>query len=955
MANNANYPVWPGWETVRLIGRGSFGAVYEVRRDTFKDGEEEHYAVKHIAIPQRESEIDALRSRGLNDGEITSYFQTQAREIANEYKLLMRLNDCPNVVNGYDVHYVQHKEDPGCDLFIRMELLTPLLKYLSDHPNLQEEQIIKIAKDLCQALVYCRKKKVLHRDIKPENIFVSDEGIFKLGDFGVARVKTGTGTETGKIGTLDYMAPEVYHNHRSYGGEVDIYSLGVVLYWLLNRQCCPFQPTDKLYPSFTDKEKARDRRFAGEELPPPLNGSKELKRIVLKACAYDPADRYQNAEEMLRDLDALSTPDAPRRTTPPTEPPAPRPAPIEAEKPEPTEGMFGDRSNPEPGPTERGTIGMFGGGSNVEPDAPRRTTPPTESPAPQPAPIEREKPEPIERGTVGVFDRKFEPEEETPPAKKTPWGLIIGIVAALLALLVIGFFTIHSYDPATCTEPKTCKICGKTEGEALGHQWGGWTVVTEPTCTEEGLRERICLNDTAHQETEAIPAAGHTWKDATCTEPSVCTVCGAESEGPIGHDWAEPTYTWSSDNSAVTAKRICKNDSTHVESENVKTSSRVTTAATCTTKGKTTYTATFSNSAFSTQTKAVENIAATGHKWGSVSYTWSADNSSCTAKHTCSVCGKTESETAKSTSRVTTAATCTTKGQTTYTATFSNSAFSTQTKAVENIAATGHKWGSVSYTWSGTSSCTAKHTCSVCNKTETETASTSSKVTTAATSTKKGKTTYTATFSNSAFSAQTKTVEDIPATGISPASPSSAPTASPVEDFEYKLTGGSILIRKYVGRDTEVSIPSTIEGKTVTIIGDYAFLRCSSLSEITIPVGVTSIYIGAFGGCSSLRKITIPTNVKFIGESAFSGCSSLTTITIPAGVASIEDYVFSWCGSLSEITIPTSVMSIGAHAFDECSSLTDVYYSGSQQQWRQISIGSGNTALTSATIHYNSK
>ena len=619
MANKEQYPGWPGWQTVRLIGRGSFGSVYEIERDVVGDGDVEKAALKHISIPQSDSEIDELRSEGLDNASITETFREQVKEIANEYRLMKKLNDCPYVVSCDDVRIVQHEEDLGWDIFIRMELLTPLLKLLGDTPDFPEEQIVRLGTDLCRALAYCHKRKIIHRDIKPQNIFVSSEGIYKLGDFGIARVKAGSSTGTGKIGTYDYMAPEVFHAEH-YGTSADIYSLGMVLYWLLNRRRNPFQSLDKLRLSLEDKQEARKLRFSGEEIPAPAHGSAELKRIVLKACAYDPKDRYRSAEEMLRDLEALSTPSVPRRSTPPAEPAIPQPDPIEPEKPELPYG---------------GTVGAFGGEAAKEPEE-------------------------DDDVTVDVFDRKDPDEPQPPPVKKTPRGLIGGI-AALLALLLIAFFTIHSWKPATCTEPETCRICGKTRGEALGHRyteatcleaavctvcgdvstgatghdWGEWTVVSEPTCTEEGLRQRICANDPSHVETEAIPAKGHTWKDATCTEPSVCTVCGDVSTGATGHDWGEPEYTWSADNSSVTAKRTCRHDPSHVEEETVKTNSEITKAAGFATKGKITYTAAFLNSAFGTQQKQV-NIPATGYNAEIGSYvvfgTYEQDNNSANGK-----------------------------------------------------------------------------------------------------------------------------------------------------------------------------------------------------------------------------------------------------------------------------------------------------------------------------------
>ena len=151
-------------------------------------------------------------------------------------------------------------------------------------------------------------------------------------------------------------------------------------------------------------------------------------------------------------------------------------------------------------------------------------------------------------------------------------------------------------------------------------------------------------------------------------------------------------------------------------------------------------------------------------------------------------------------------------------------------------------------------------------------------------------------------------------------------------------------------------VPTSL--KTVTItggssIGSYAFYGCSSLASVTISNSVTSIGSGAFDGCSSLTSVNIPDSVTSIGDVAFRGCSSLASITIPNSVTSIGDNAFAACSSLSSITIPSSVTSIGNYAFDFCSSLTDVYYKGTEEEWKAISIGASNRLLTSANIHYN--
>ena len=151
------------------------------------------------------------------------------------------------------------------------------------------------------------------------------------------------------------------------------------------------------------------------------------------------------------------------------------------------------------------------------------------------------------------------------------------------------------------------------------------------------------------------------------------------------------------------------------------------------------------------------------------------------------------------------------------------------------------------------------------------------------------------------------------------------------------------------------SLTSATIGNSVTSIGDDAFGGCSSLTSITIPNSVTSIENYAFAGCSSLTSVTIPDSVTSIGNYAFCGCSSLTSVTIPNSVTSIGSYAFFGCSSLTSVTIPDSVTSIGECAFYDCSSLTDVYYCGTEAQWKKITIGDGNNRLTNATIHFNWK
>ncbi len=131
----------------------------------------------------------------------------------------------------------------------------------------------------------------------------------------------------------------------------------------------------------------------------------------------------------------------------------------------------------------------------------------------------------------------------------------------------------------------------------------------------------------------------------------------------------------------------------------------------------------------------------------------------------------------------------------------------------------------------------------------------------------------------------------------------------------------------------------------VTSIGQQAFSGLVNLAKITIPDSVTSIGECAFSACDSLKEIDLPDGVTSICKCTFQGCTNLTNIIIPGNVTSIGAWAFDSCSSLTSVAIPNSMKSIGSNAFSSCTSLAEVTYCGTAEQWNQISIELGNTAL----------
>ena len=210
-------------------------------------------------------------------------------------KLTAELRDCSHIVRIDDYAVEEKEEEVGGTLFIRMELLTPLGKYLSDK-QMQEEDVRRLGIEICQALEACHRAGILHRDVKPENIFVTAEGSFKLGDFGIARQLEHASTYLTRVGTPFYAAPEVSLANK-YDGRADIYSLGLVLYRFLNHNRLPFMEGKRLLTPF-DRSRAMERRLGGETLPPPEEASRKTAEIILKACAFRKEERFASAREM---------------------------------------------------------------------------------------------------------------------------------------------------------------------------------------------------------------------------------------------------------------------------------------------------------------------------------------------------------------------------------------------------------------------------------------------------------------------------------------------------------------------------------------------------------------------------------------------------------------------------------------------------------------------------------
>ena len=295
-------PFFGSWHIKRFIGAGSYGKVFEIERRDFDmvfTG-----ALKAITIPADKSEYEQVLEAGMDREGASTYFRDYVQELNREIALMSRLKGHSNIVSYEDHQIIPHEDGIGWDILIRMELLKPINDALRQNKSFTRAEVIRLGTDLCRALEVCGQYNIIHRGIKPANIFISDTGDYKLGDFGVARIASASTGASTRAGTVNYMAPEVFRGEK-YTANVDIYSLGLVMYQLLNANRMPFYPPYPQPITFSAAEQARARRLAGEALPLPSGAQDALGQLVCKACAPDPAQRFASPLALRKALEAL--------------------------------------------------------------------------------------------------------------------------------------------------------------------------------------------------------------------------------------------------------------------------------------------------------------------------------------------------------------------------------------------------------------------------------------------------------------------------------------------------------------------------------------------------------------------------------------------------------------------------------------------------------------------------
>lgn len=273
-----------------LLGAGMYGVVF--RAVSLRDGME--YAVKAVCVPSGDPQTERALSAGLSPEEAADYYSRTIAKTASEALVYMQLTGCRHVLRMFDCSRL--RTDEGREIFwMQTELLSPIPQSIPD-----ERIVASIALDVCAALSEIHAMGMTHRDVKPANILWSNTDGYKLSDFGIARMLRDR-VEATVIGSRSYMAPEILsgllenRRKRAYDNTIDIFSLGMTMYTLLNDDREPFLP--KVFTD-ADRTRAELRRLSGEQLPLPAHCGGRLGAIIARACAVEPRRRYRTADDM---------------------------------------------------------------------------------------------------------------------------------------------------------------------------------------------------------------------------------------------------------------------------------------------------------------------------------------------------------------------------------------------------------------------------------------------------------------------------------------------------------------------------------------------------------------------------------------------------------------------------------------------------------------------------------
>ncbi len=243
---------------------------------------EDKYIVKIISVPASQVQLDALLLTGAysSSEDALAYFSQLTENICQEAALLQRLSGLEGFVGYNKWQIVPMEDETGFDIYLLSPYRSTLERHFRQGP-MTHLGAVNLGLDLCSALTVARRSGNLYVDLKPANIFVTDNNEYRIGDLGFIELSSLKYASLPEKYHSSYTAPEVTDAFSALNDTMDIYALGLILYQAYNNNTLPFEG------------------FAPNvALEPPAYADYEMAEIILKACAPDPADRWQDPVQL---------------------------------------------------------------------------------------------------------------------------------------------------------------------------------------------------------------------------------------------------------------------------------------------------------------------------------------------------------------------------------------------------------------------------------------------------------------------------------------------------------------------------------------------------------------------------------------------------------------------------------------------------------------------------------
>lgn len=246
-------------------------------------GSDNKYIVKIISVPASPVQLNALLLSGAYQDQESAlnYFKDLADGIIEETKILQQLSQLEGFIPFENWQIVPMEDGTGYDVYLLSSYRRTLEQYLRRQP-MTHLGALNLGLDMCAALAVCRRLGYLYVDLKPGNIYISEDKEYRIGDLGFMKLDSLKYASLPEKYRSAYTAPEICDAFSSINTTVDIYAAGLILYQAYN---------DGKLPPMEDIA-------SGEGFPAPAYADYEIAEIILKACAINPEDRWQDPIEM---------------------------------------------------------------------------------------------------------------------------------------------------------------------------------------------------------------------------------------------------------------------------------------------------------------------------------------------------------------------------------------------------------------------------------------------------------------------------------------------------------------------------------------------------------------------------------------------------------------------------------------------------------------------------------